>query len=357
MTGSESWQLARWTRNGRRGDASAAADSEKLTEGFSVEESEAIASEARRGRELDRALAQRLDHAESTARTVSSGYIHGLGQQARLPVSVERRLVELAIEGDRDARAQLVEAFLPLIGSVARNYRSSRRVAHTELVQEGVVGLLRALERYDPTLGVPFWGYASWWVRQAMQQLVAELTRPVVMSDRALRQLSRIKDAHASLQSEGRDATLEQLGGLTGLDPAQLANLIAADRPPKALEEPVRGEEGEVGAFGELISDPLAEDEYERVITSIAIGELRDLLSRLSDRERLVLHARYGLDGEAESLRKIAGRLGISAERVRQIESRALGKLRAAAVGDTAEAVTRRLQARREVTDATRKDG
>src|SRR5690242_13941043 len=286
MTGPESWQLARRTRNGRRGDASTAADSEKLTDGFSVEESEAIASEARRGRELDRALAQRLDHAESTARTVSSGYIHGLGQQARLPVSVERRLVEQAIEGDRHARAQMVEAFLPLIGSVARNYRSSRRVSHTELVQEGVVGLLRALERYDPTLEVPFWAYASWWVRQAMQQLVAELTRPVVMSDRALRQLSQIKNAYAGLPEGGRSATTAQLSERTGLKPAQVANLIAADLPPRALEEPIEGDQGEVGMFGELITDPLAEDEYERVITSVAASELRGLLSNLSDRER-----------------------------------------------------------------------
>jgi RNA polymerase sigma factor (sigma-70 family) len=346
MTGSESWQVAPWTRNGQREGAPAEADSEQLTDGFSVEESDAIASEARRGRELDRALARRLDHAESAQRAVSSGYVHGLGQQARLPVSVERRLVEQALAGDRHARAQLVEAFLPLIGSVARNYRSSRQVAHTELVQEGVVGLLRALERYDPALGVPFWGYASWWVRQAMQQLVAELTRPVVMSDRALRQLARIKDAYAHMQAERHEVTLEQLSGRTGLDQAQLANLIAADRPPKALEEPIRGEAGQVGAFGELIADPLAEDEYERVITSIAIAELRDLLSGLSDRERLVLRARYGLDGEAESLRKIAGRLGVSAERVRQIESRALGKLRAAAVGDTAEPATPRFQGR-----------
>jgi RNA polymerase sigma factor (sigma-70 family) len=303
------------------------------SEAFSFDESDAIASEARRSRSLDHALARRLDHAESTARSVSSGYLHDLAQRARLPLSVEQRLVREAIAGDRHARAQLVEAFLPLIGSVARNYRSSQQITRTELVQEGVVGLLRALERYDRSIGVPFWGYASWWVRQAMQQLVAELARPAVMSDRALRQLARIKDAYASLQADGERATVAQLSGHTGLDAAQLANLIAADRPPKALEEPIRGEEGEIGAFGELIADPLAEDEYERVITSITISQLRDLLSGLSDRERLVLRARYGLDGSAESLRGIAGRLGLSAERVRQIENRALGKLRAAAVG------------------------
>jgi RNA polymerase sigma factor (sigma-70 family) len=327
----DSGQLEREGHDGPPARAAIEPDPATRSAAFSVQESETIASEAGRGRALDGALARDLDHSTSTARAVSRGYIHDLGQRARLPDSVEQRLVREALDGDLHARAQLVEAFLPLIGGIARNYRGSQQITRTELMQEGVAGLLRALERYDPTLGVPFWGYASWWVRQAMQQLVAELTRPVVMSDRALRQLSRLKDAHASLRAGGHPATLAQLSEHTGLEIGQLANLIAADRPPKALEEPVRGEEGEIGAFGELIADPLAEDEYERVITSIAIGELRDLLSGLSDRERMVLRARYGLDGEAQSLRQIAGRLGVSAERVRQLENRALGKLRAAA--------------------------
>jgi RNA polymerase primary sigma factor len=299
--------------------------------GFTIEESEDIAAEVQRARTLDRGVARFLDQRHSATPPASGSAIHALGERARLPAALERRLVGEAIAGDRRARAELVEAFLPLIASVAATYRSSSRVTRTELMQEGVVGLLRALERFDPTLGTPFWAYASWWVRQAMQQLVAELTRPVVMSDRALRQLSRIKDAAASLQREGHSLSLSQLSDRTGLEERQLANLITADRPPKALDEPISGEEGEIGAFGELIADPLAEDEYERVITTIAVGQLRDLLSGLSDRERSILQARFGLDGGSASLREIAARLGVSAERVRQLESRALGKLRAAA--------------------------
>jgi RNA polymerase sigma factor (sigma-70 family) len=318
------------SQHGLRGDGSVPGPAEK--DGFSVEESEGIAAEAARGRALDQELARDLERTQAMVDAVSGAYIRDLGERPRLRGLVEQRLVQEAIEGDRDARGRLVETFLPLIASVARNYRSSRQIMRTELVQEGVVGLLRALERYDPSLGVPFWGYASWWVRQAMQQLVAELTRPMVMSDRALRQLSQIKDAQAGLQAAGEDVTLAALSQRTGLEQPQLANLIAADRPAKALEEPIEGEEGQIGAFGELIADPLAEDEYERVVTSIAIGQLRDLLSGLSDREREVLRARYGLDGEAESLRQVARRLGVSAERVRQIENRALGKLRAAAI-------------------------
>src|SRR5947209_12151293 len=120
-------------------------------------------------------------------------------------------------------------------------------------MQEGVVGLLRALERFDPNMGTPFWAYASWWVRQAMQQLVSELTRPVVLSDRALRQLAQLKEAHREFQrTYGQEPTIAHLVERTGVDEEQLANLIAADRPPKALEEPIEAEEGAVGTFGEL---------------------------------------------------------------------------------------------------------
>jgi RNA polymerase sigma factor (sigma-70 family) len=302
---------------------------------FSVEESDAIAEQAARGRALDRRLTEDLQQPGATTRAASGAYIQALGRRGRLPANVERELVGAAVAGDRDARAALVEAFLPLIGSVARNYRASQRVSRLELMQEGVAGLLRALERFDPDSPVPFWAYASWWVRQAMQQLVSELGRPVVLSDRALRQLSRVKDAHADHQREtGCEATLPELAQRSGVDEQQLANLIAADRPARGLEQPLHGEEGAVGTFGELIADPLAEDEYEQVITRIAASQVRDLLSGLSDRERMVLGAHLGVDGPAQSLREIAERLGVSAERVRQLEERALGKLRAAASGE-----------------------
>jgi len=304
-------------------------------QGFDPEESGSIAAEARQRRELDRELVSELEHRQTTTTALSSPYMFELGQRARLPQASEHRLIQQAVAGDPRARAELVEAFLPLIGSVARNYRASAQITRVELMQEGVVGLLRALERYDPDLGTPFWAYAAWWVRQAMQQLVAELTRPVVLSDHALRQLARLKEAHRRIkQIGGQEPTINQLADSTGLQPDQLANLIAADRPPRAYEEPLEGEEGAIGTFGELIVDPLAEDEYERVVSHVTASQLRDLLSGLSERERHVLRARFGLDGEARNLRQIAETLGVSPERVRQLENRALGKLRAAAVGD-----------------------
>ena len=301
-------------------------------EQFSAEEAEAIETEAWRRRLLDRELASRLAEPEPTARAATSRYLREVGGRPGITPALEHELVHAAKNGDGAAKARLIEAFLPLIASVARIYRSSQAVDRIELMQEGVVGLLRALECYDPTRGTPFGSYASWWVRQAMQRLVAELTRPVVLSDRALRQLARVSDAHrAQLQARGREPSPAELAAATGLTREQVENLIAAERAPRALEEPVGGEEGRVGALGDLLADPVAEDEYERVISQLEIEELRGLLSGLSDRERAILRARYGLDGPEQTLREIGSAEGLSAERVRQIEQRALGKLRAAA--------------------------
>ena len=305
-----------------------AADGERISE----EESHGLQSESRSARALDQRLAGDLRQGRLGGTTSAAGYLRELGDRPRLPVAVERRLVGAAQGGDRRAQEQLVEAFLPLIAGVARVYRGSQTISRLELMQEGVVGLLRALERYDPQLGVPFWGYAAWWVRQAMQQLVAELTRPMVLSDRALRALSQLRRAHAEFLAEhGREPSPDELADRTGLPPGQVAELLALERVPQSLEEPAGGEAGRLGAFGELLVDPLATDAYEQLLDQSEIEQIRALLGSLNDRERMILRARYGLDGPEQSLRDVGEQIGLSGERVRQIEQRALGKLRAAA--------------------------
>ena len=296
------------------------------------EHDEQVQADASRNRRLDRDLARELGRPDPATAAVGAGYLRRLSDRPSLSAAAERELIARAQRGDGAARAQLVEAFLPSIAALARTYRSSPAVQRTELLQEGVVGLLRALERYEPDRGVPFWGYATWWVRQAMQQLVAELTRPAVLSDRALRHLARLKDAHrAAVRDGGREPGRDQLAERTGLTLEQVDDLLAVERTPRSLDEPVAGDEGAIGTFGELIADPLAEDAYERVLATVDTQDLLDLLAGLSDRERLVLSSRYGLEGEERSLRDLAGELGLSAERVRQIERRALAKLAAAA--------------------------
>jgi RNA polymerase sigma factor (sigma-70 family) len=251
-------------------------------------------------------------------------------ERAHREVRCEIDLV-VAAQGDPEARSELLDTFRPLVASVARTYARSTSVDRAELMQEGVVGLLRALKRYDARLGTPFWAYAGWWVRQAMQQLVTETMRPVVLSDRAVRQLARIKDARSRFaQANGREAGVGDLAVSTGLSRDQIGFLVAAERRPRALEEPVDGEHGGAGTFGELLADPGAEDAYEGVTWRVHLQELPRLLAGLSERERAVVCGHYGVDCPEQTLRELAERFHVSAERVRQIEKTALDKLRAA---------------------------
>lgn len=296
---------------------------------------DALGSEIARGQRLDRDLARDLGRREPQRRAAGA-YVERLTSAPLLAEEPERRLVDAAKRGDPAARAQLVDACMPLISAAARTYRVGR-VQRLELLQEGVVGVLRALERFDPDRGIPFWGYATWWVRQAMQQLVAELTRPVVLSDRALRHLARLKQAHHdAVQHSGHEPRRDELADRSGLSLEQVDDLLATERAPRSLQEQAATAEDDIGTFGELLVDPLAEDEYERVLDAIEVDELHALLAGLSDREREVLRARYGLEDDSDdelSLRAVGDRLGLSGERVRQIERRALGKLGAAVTG------------------------
>lgn len=255
----------------------------------------------------------------------------------RLSPARERELVAAAEAGDAAACNELVEAFLPAIAGVARLYRHTPGVDRSELLQEGVVGLLRAVKRYDPRLGTPFWAYASWWVRQAMQELVAEMTRPVVLSDRALRQLARLNHARREhLQAHGREPSTAELATATGFASDQIETLLASERQARALGESVSGEEGPASTLEDLLADPDAEDEYVKVVERIQVEQLPSLSAVLDEREREIVYAHYGLGRPSETLREIGGRLGVSVERVRQLEERALEKLRAAVVAPPA---------------------
>jgi RNA polymerase sigma factor (sigma-70 family) len=294
----------------------------------SIPDDRGLAAEVRRGRRLDRELARDVGRPEPVRSSASNASVDALGQGAARDPDPE--LVALAQRGDAAAKAKLVEALMPRVVAAARMYGGAH-VTRQELVQEGVVGVLRALEGYDPDRGTPFWGYATWWVRQAMQQLVSELTRPVVLSDRALRHLARVRDAQrASVAEHGREASRAELAERTGLDASQVDALVATERTPRSLEAPVVAEEGALGVFGDLLVDPLAEDAYADVLAGIVVDELHTLLAGLSEREREVIRARYDPGGEGASLRDVGARLGLSAERVRQIERRALGKLASA---------------------------
>jgi RNA polymerase sigma factor (sigma-70 family) len=256
---------------------------------------------------------------------------HELEKWPTLSSSSERRLVVAAAGGDVSAREDLVQAFMPAIGTLARIYRNSPGVEHAELMQEGVVGLLRALRRYEARMNTPFWAYASWWVRQAMQGLVADLTRPVALSDRALRAMARVKRArHAHLQRHMREPSCGELAEATSLPLDQVETLLSLERVPRSLEEPLGGESSSGRTAEDLLVDPVGEDEYERIVDRTGAKDVRVLTDVLDERERQVLFEHYGVDQPPQTLREIGTHFGLSAERVRQIEEQALDGLRAA---------------------------
>ena len=149
----------------------------------------------------------------------------------------ERDLVIAAEAGDPEGARQLVEAFLPAIGGIARHYPGGMGVERQEFVQEGVAALLFAARRYDFGLNTPFWAYASFWVRKAMQELVAALARPVALSDRAARGLARMKAARREhVQTHGVEPTHSELRSATGLTQVQLESLQAIERTPRGMD-------------------------------------------------------------------------------------------------------------------------
>jgi RNA polymerase primary sigma factor len=252
-----------------------------------------------------------------------------VSQAEQLTPRQELELVIGAEAGDADACRKLVATFLPAIAGLATRFPRGAGVELQELVQEGVAGLLFAARRYDPGLNTPFWAYASFWVRKAMQELVAELTRPVALSDRAVRSLARIRTARSEhLQVNGTDPTIDELSDATGLTRPQIESLQATERMPRALGEPLGAWAETSETVGDTIVDPVAEQAYERVLDEVEVSEVRQFADGLDERERAVLGAHYGLGQPPQTLNQIGGALGLTAERARQIEVGALNKLR-----------------------------
>jgi RNA polymerase primary sigma factor len=244
-----------------------------------------------------------------------------LSYPGALTVRQEKSLVVAAEGGDAEASRRLVEVFMPAIYGIARGFPTGAGVELQELQQTGVVGLLVAARRYNPRLNTPFWAYASYWVRKAMQDLVAELARPVTMSDRAVRSLARIKaEKRQYLQANGSEPTTEQLSDATGFTRDQLERLQAAERVDTS--ETVE----------DSIVDPRAEQAFELVLDYMELREVREAANRLTERQRTVIRAHYGLGQPAQTLDEIGDTLGLTAERARQIEADALSRMRDALV-------------------------
>lgn len=293
-----------------------------------------LAEEQARSRNYPVTLKPARDRQDSADKPPAINFPSALLERSALEEArvgqVGAELVNRAKAGDARAREELINRLLPLVIRLARPYQTPG-IEWEDFIQEGAVGLLRALVSFDPETGVPFPAYASWWVRYSLQDLRSQFIRPLRLPPKALRRLASLKEAHERIyHQEHRNAGADELSSVVGMPLAEAEALLQADRRCRSLDEPVV-DGAETGTLGELLVDPLAEEAYGEILASIQADELRALLTHLSSREREVLEARYGLDGrEMETLREVGDRLGVSAERVRQLENRALIKLRQA---------------------------
>ncbi|RSM70650.1 RNA polymerase subunit sigma [Kibdelosporangium aridum] len=251
---------------------------------------------------------------------------HMLETNPQLPAQRKMDLKSLIRDG-HVAKNHLLEANLRLVVSLAKRY-TGRGMPLLDLIQEGNLGLIRAVEKFDYTKGFKFSTYATWWIRQAITRGMADQGRTIRLPVHLVEQvnkLARIKrDLHQQL---GREATHEELAKESGLSVSKVADLLDHSRDPVSLDMPVGAEED--APLGDFIEDSEATDAEGAVISGLLQDDLRRVLATLDEREQHVIRLRYGIDdGQPRTLDQIGKRFGLSRERVRQIEREVMSKLR-----------------------------
>jgi RNA polymerase primary sigma factor len=302
---------------------------------------------------LDEAEDEKADVEEEAAEVISAGlalddpvrmYLKEIGRVPLLSMEDEKNLAmaieagehelakngssnQLTISQGDEAKRQLTEANLRLVVSIAKKY-VGRGMLFLDLIQEGNLGLIRAVEKFDYRKGYKFSTYATWWIRQAITRALADQARTIRIPVHMVETINRlIKISRQLLQELGRDPSVEEIAAEMGLTPEKVREVIKISQEPISLETPI-GEE-EDSHLGDFIEDQEAVAPAEAASVMLLKEKMQDVLQNLTERERKVLVLRFGLeDGHQRTLEEVGQEFGVTRERIRQIEAKALRKLR-----------------------------
>jgi RNA polymerase primary sigma factor len=254
-------------------------------------------------------------------------YLKEIGRVPLLTSEEEIELAKRIEQGDEEAKRRLAEANLRLVVSIAKRY-VGRGMLFLDLIQEGNLGLIKAVEKFDYRKGYKFSTYATWWIRQAITRAIADQARTIRIPVHMVETINKlIRVSRQLLQEYGREATPEEIAREMNISEEKVRDILKIAQEPVSLETPI-GEE-EDSHLGDFIEDQEARAPAEEASFTMLREQLDDILTTLTDREQKVLRLRFGLDdGRARTLEEVGQRFGVTRERIRQIEAKTLRKLR-----------------------------
>jgi len=267
---------------------------------------------------LDLSVEPSLDSLRLYLREIGRVHLLTAGQEVALAKRIER--------GDMSAKMQMIEANLRLVVSIAKGYLG-RGLSFLDLIQEGSLGLIRAVEKFDYRKGYKFSTYATWWIRQAVTRAIADKARTIRIPVHMVEKLNKVVHIERQLvQRFGREASPEEIAEELDMEPEEVRDIIHMSQLPVSLEKPI-GEE-EDSSLRDFVEDEQAESPYDTATLTLRRGDVDAVLHALPPRERQVLELRYGLNGERpRTLEEVGRAFGVTRERIRQIENMTLKKL------------------------------